>query len=125
MQDALIWTALAAVGALGVFLLAILKWVASIARQQTLAETAARQADTVAATALGKCELLGTDFHNHRVETAEKVVRVEAKAESAAQAIALAENRLAKAMDDFGNRLDKVVERLDRMLERREFVEPH
>jgi hypothetical protein len=120
MQDALLWTSLAAVGAMGMLLLAILKWVADIARQITLAQSASNGAEAAAGAALGKCELLGTDFHNHRVDTAARVAEINAKADNAAAAITHAEHRLAKAMDDFGGRLDKVVERLDRMLERRE-----
>jgi hypothetical protein len=117
MQDALVWTALAAIAGLGLFVLGIVKWIAGIARQLAIAETAAQRADATAAGAIGKCELLGTDFHNHRVETAARVAEINAKADNAAQAIVLAEHRLAKAMDDFGARLDKIVDRLDRVLE--------
>jgi hypothetical protein len=125
MQDVLLWTALGAITGLGLLLLGVLKWVAGIARQLTLNETAAQRADAVAGAALAKCELICTDFHNHRVETGAKIAEIGAKADGAAQAIVLAENRLAKAMDDFGSRLEKVVERLDRVLERREFGEQH
>ena len=118
-MDMLTWAAIAGIGGLGVLLLSILKWVASIARQQAKAESMAERADAVAAGAIGKCELLGTDFHNHRVEIAGKVADINARAEGALTAIVNAENRFARALEDFGDRIDKVVDRLDRVLEAR------
>lgn len=115
--DTLAWTALAAVGGIGLFLIGLIRWIASIARQMTMAETDAKGAQALSATALAKAEVLGTEFHNHRVETATKVASIDAKADAASQAIILAENRLAKALEDLGNRFDKFTDRLDRVLE--------
>lgn len=83
-----------------------------------MAETDARSAQAASATALVKAEVLGTEFHNHRVETATKVASIDAKADAASQAIINAENRLAKSLEDLGDRFDKFTERLDRVLER-------
>lgn len=117
-NDTLAWTAIAASGGIGLFLLAVLRWVASIARQITITETDAANAKSISATALAKAEVLGSEFHDYRVEIAEKVATVEAKAEATMQTVIAAENRFAKAIEDLGDRFDKFTERLDRVLER-------
>ena len=117
-MEAIAWTALAATGGLGVFILAILKWIASIARHMAITETKAESADVMAAAAMAKCEVMGTDFHDHRVETGKQITRVETKIDGMAIAISASENRVAKAMEDLGERLDKFTDRLDRVLER-------
>lgn len=122
-NDTLAWTALAACGGIGLFLLAVIRWVVSIARQTAITETDASSAKAISATALAKAEVLGTEFHNYRVEIAEKVATIDAKAEATMQTVVAAENRFAKAIEDLGDRFDKFTERLDRVLERGYFGE--
>lgn len=117
MQDALIWGAIAASATVGALMLGVIKWVATIASRMTATDSKAGNADVLAAAALAKCEVLGTDFHNHRVETAGKIAKIDASASNALSAIANAENRFSKALEEFGDRIDKVVDRLDRVLE--------
>jgi hypothetical protein len=119
MDNILIWSALAAVAGLGIFGLALLRWVAAIGRQMAITEGTATSAMTVAQAAIAKSELLASHFHDHRVSTASTMAEIKAVAEGATAAIVAAENRLAKAMEDFGDRLDQITQRLDHILDRR------
>lgn len=115
----LVWTALAAVAALVTVQIVVLKWVASIARQNAKTESTAASAATLAGTAIAKAELLSSQFNDHRVYVAQAVTEIKAMASAAAAAIIQAETQLSQAMNNFGDRLDRITQRLDHILDAR------
>jgi hypothetical protein len=119
MGDTIAWTALGTVVLLATLLFGVIRWITSVARQITLIEATANAADSIAGAALAKAEIMGTEFHNHRVFIAERVADIGAKVDGAAQAVISAEIRLAKSIDNLGERFDKFGDRLDRVLEQR------
>jgi DNA anti-recombination protein RmuC len=119
LTDPIFWTAVSGLVALCALQIAVIKWVASVSRANTLTETKATAADALGTAALAKTEILSSDFSNHREKVAASIAEARTIAEGATTAIAQAENRLAKAMDDFGDRLDQIAQRLDRILDHR------
>lgn len=113
------WTALGTSMLIATFVFGVIRWVASIARHNTLTEAKAKSADLTALQALAKVEVMGTSFHDHRVDVTREVADINARVEGAAAAVVSAESRLARSIDDLGRRFDKFVERLDRVLEQR------
>ena len=119
LTDPVFWIAVSALAAMCALQIVILKWVSLVSRSNALTESLAQSGSAIGTAALAKTEILTTDFNNHREKIAASIAETRTIAEGATTAIAQAEGRLAKAMDDFGDRLDAIVQRLDRILDNR------
>lgn len=75
--------------------------------------TQIKQVDAVAALALGKFEIMGTEFHNHRVDIGRQVAIIETKADNVVNTVNGTENRLAGALDRFSDQIVKLGQRID------------
>lgn len=74
------------------------------------AEDAAKSAGTSAAMAMAKCELMNADLQRTKVELSTKLASLEAVSEATARSLAQAELRLAKSIDDLGEKMDHLSE---------------
>jgi hypothetical protein len=77
----------------------------------------AAQGSVLAAKALARAESLAGEVAEWRVETAASIARVRTIAEMQMTGLTAAETRLAKSIDDMGERFEKLSTRLDRFLE--------
>lgn len=77
----------------------------------------ASQCSVLAAKALAHSEALASEVADWRVETAGRIERVRTIAEMGTANLAAAETRLAKSIDDMGERFAALGVRLDRLFE--------
>lgn len=82
---------------------------------QLVVETA--QGSVLAAKALAHTEALAGEVAEWRIETGARIERVRTIAEMQMAGLTAAETRLAKSIDDMGDRFEKLSNRLDRFLE--------
>lgn len=75
-----------------------------------------REAQGPGLTAIAKCELLQRDFNDERVETAQRLSTLQTQTEVTTRALAQAETRLAKSIEDLGHKMDNLSEAILRTL---------
>lgn len=121
MDDSL--TLIAAIAGSGVSLIAIITFWMNLSSRITTAENLARGAedrargaDTLAAAAIAKCEFLGRDINDERIETAAKIATLQATSEQTSRLLIQSETRLTKAIDDLSKSMDDLKETMINML---------
>lgn len=72
------------------------------------AESRAVGAEAVAANAILKCEMLASNVNRDRVEMASEISALKAISEQTTRSLTSAEMRLAKSIEDIGDKIDKV-----------------
>lgn len=115
-MEALTWGAIIIAG--GSIVAVITFWM-NLGSRLTSAEVRSEAAQVVAAAAMSKCEMLNQAIGDYRVAMAKEIAIVKTLSEVNTSALTAAENRLAKAMEDVGDRLDHFNDRVDRLLEQR------
>lgn len=122
MNETLTWVAILGAGGGGSIITFITFWMAlstRIANAESTARAAddrGRSAETLAATALAKNELLSRDVGHDRVEAASKLAALEAATRTTTASLAQAETRLAKSIEDMGEKIDHLSDTLIKTL---------
>lgn len=117
MTDAVIISlVVAACGAINAAVVFVTFWMQR-GRHEGEVKTEAAQSSVLAAKALAHSESLASEVANWRVDTAQRIERVRTIAEMGMGNLTASETRLAKSLDDVGDRIDKLTVRFDRWLE--------
>ncbi len=122
MNDALTWTAIITAGGGGSIITFITFWMALSKRisdseaRAASAEDRAKNADQMAAVAIAKHEVMMRDLNQDRVDTNSRIAALEAITKSTTASLADAEKRLAKSLDDVGDKIDHLSDTLIKTL---------
>jgi len=79
-----------------------------------------KSAEVQAQTAVAEIKALAQQFHEHVVNDAAAFAELRAMVSANGQAQIAAENRIAKAIEEFGQALDRMGDRIDRLLDARQ-----
>ena len=102
------------VGGGGLLITLITFWMTISSRLATVeglaksSEDRAKNFEAVAANAILKVEMLATNVNRDRVETASEIAALKAISEQTTRSLTSAEMRLAKSIEDIGEKIDKV-----------------
>jgi len=122
LNEALTWTAVIAAGGGGsvitfiTFWMALSKRISDAEAKAEVAEDRAESADKMAAVALAKHEMIVQDLNQDKVKTAERIAGLEAITRSTTASLAQAESRLAKSLEDVGDKIDHLSDTLIKTL---------
>jgi hypothetical protein len=122
MNEVVTWVAIIGAGGGGSIVTFITFWMALASRidgakaKAEAAEERAKNADLIASTAVAKCELLGREMNDSRIEAAAKIAALEAMAQATSRSLVQAETRLAKSIDDLGEKMDHLGDTIIRTL---------
>lgn len=112
MNETITWVAVFGAGGGGTIIAFVTFWMALSTRITTAeqravaAEDKVKSADTIANAAIAKCELMMREVNNNRVEQSAKIAALEAVSDATTKSLAQAELRLAKSIDDLGEKMD-------------------
>lgn len=112
MNDALTWIAVLGAGGGGSIITFITFWMALSSRisdaegRAKAAEERAKSADVLASAAIAKLEFVQREMHQDRVEIGERVAALDAITQANTKSLAQAETRLAKSIEDIGEKMD-------------------
>ena len=123
MNEAVNWIAVVGAGGGGTIIAFVTFWMALSSRITSaeeraksaeekvadLAKTAderVRSADTLASAAIAKCELITREMNGYRVEQTAQIAALQAVSEATTKSLTQAEIRLAKSIDDLGEKMD-------------------
>lgn len=80
------------------------------------AENRATSAEIMANAAIAKCELLARDFNMEAKDTGSRLSAMDAVLQATTKSLTQAEGRLAKSIDDLGNKMDHLRETITQTL---------
>jgi hypothetical protein len=122
MNEVVTWVAIIGAGGGGSIITFITFWMALGSRidaakaQAEAAIERAKNADLLASSAFAKSELLGREMNDSRIEAAAKIAALEAMAQATSRSLVQAETRLAKSIDDLGEKMDHLGDTIFRTL---------
>lgn len=115
----------AAVGTICSALSAAASWYLTRANEQrkkvaedTTSALKAQSAENLAAACLAKLELLATNLHTHEINDAAAFAKLETLVNAVSGTQVAIEARIAKSLEELGERLDAMTQRFDRFLDR-------
>lgn len=103
MNDPLTWAAL--IGTAGSIIAFVTFWM-TIGSRISTAEAKADAANALAGAVLAKFEMRVTQTEEHRAKTGERIAALEAVVEATSKSLVAAELRLAKSIEDMGEKID-------------------
>jgi hypothetical protein len=110
----------AAVGALCTLVGTAISFVAfwlTLGERRGRTDETAKRAEALAQACLAKTELTAAKLQDHEVKTAAEIAALRANVDAIARSLIEAETRLAKAIEDMGNRFDHMTGRLDSFID--------
>lgn len=130
MSDTFTWMAVMLAGGGGSMITFITFWMALSKRisdaegQAKAAEDRAKTAELMSTSAVAKIDLLVREINESKVETISRISGLEATARTTTASLAQAETRLAKSIEDMGDKLDNLsatlIKTLSEMASRKE-----
>lgn len=96
---------------------AMLERLTKIEGKVSAAENRAEGAEAMAGKALAQVDVMQRDVNDYRVEMTRQITVVKTLVETQVVGLRDAEQRLARAIDDMGERFDRMANRLDRVIE--------
>ncbi len=122
MSEGLSWLAVVIAGGGGSIITFITFWMALSKRISDAEATAkgaddrAKGADTIASAAIAKNELMIRDVYQDRIELNSRIAGLEAITRTTTASLAQAETRLAKSIEDVGEKIDHLSDTLIKTL---------
>ena len=122
MNELATWVAVVMAGGGGsvitfiTFWMALSKRIADAEAQAKAADDQAKSANLMATTAVAKIDIVVREINDNRVDMASRISGLEATTRTTTASLAQAETRLAKSIEDMGEKIDHLSETLIRSL---------